>query len=282
MSLSRARARVNLVLLILVLALSGLLAVSYGGGRPQTVSGIAADSIRQITVARPGDLPFTLERSPRGWYLSAPGVAAISPRAEAELLAAGTAASMGQHQLSELDEAAAGLSPPRAVVKLNGSTRLEFGDRAALSGLRYVRVGDTVHMVDDRHYHSVNQALADIVDSRLLPAGSELTGLELGAWRLRWTGADWRDEGASASTDVARVARAWSNAEASVVGQLNPEAAQGEPLRMAIAQPERTLEMDLIPAPDGSGFYLARRDLGIAYHFPADRAPPLPPGASVQ
>ena len=164
------------------------------------------------------------------------------------------------------------------VVKLNGATRLEFGDRAALSGLRYVRVGDAVHLIDDRHYHSVNQALADVVDNQILPTGSELTGLDLGAWRLRWTGADWRDEGNGESVDVAAVVRAWSTAQASVVGQLNPEAARGKPLRMTINEPERTLEMELIPAPDGGGIYLARRDLGVAYHFPADRTPPLPPG----
>ncbi len=276
MTLTLARRRLNLALSVLALVLALLLAVSLETDRRRSVSGLEPAEIREITVTRLGEPPYTLKRLPGGWYLSAPGVAAVARHAQNDLVAAGAALSKGEHRLSELDEAAVGLSEPRAVLRLNDTINLEFGDRAALSGLRYVHVGEHIHLVDDRHYHSVNQALEGIVAGHLLPDGSEMVSLTIGPWRLYWSNGEWLLDGALADQSAEALARGWSGAEASVVGKLNPKAPSGEPVRITLAVPERTLEFELIRSPQSDGLFLARRDLGVAYHFPPERAPTVP------
>lgn len=275
-TLSRARRRLNLLLLVLAVALAASMAISLKIDRPRTVSGLGPADIGQITVARLGAAPYTLKRLSGRWQLSAPGVAAVAERARSDLVAAGVARSRGAHPLSELDAAAVGLAEPRVALELNGKIRLEFGDRAALSGLRYVRVGDRIHLVDDRHYHSVNQALEEVLARHLLPEGSEMVGLTLGPWRLRWIDGVWVSAGVPEVRGPERLASSWATAEATVVGQLNPRARTGEPVSIALADPERTLTFELMRSSQAEGLFLARRDLGVAYHFPPDRAPAVP------
>jgi hypothetical protein len=68
----------------------------------------------------------------------------------AELAATAAAPVASWRATADFDLARIGLSPPQAVLRLDGQT-LEFGEVAAIGPLRYVRVGDRVALVPARY-----------------------------------------------------------------------------------------------------------------------------------
>ncbi len=49
------------------------------------------------------------------------------------------------------------------------ATQIDLGNTEAIEGLRYVRLGATVYLVEDNYQHLLNAGLANFASRRLLP-----------------------------------------------------------------------------------------------------------------
>lgn len=144
-------ARLNLGLALLVAVLGGL--VLWGTWRQQgpatpPLTGLDPSRIQHVRLHR-DDLSLSFTRTPRGWRSD--GRNADGAKLEA-LCRLAAAPSLRRFPAELADPAELGLAPPALVLELDDLS-LEFGATEPIRQRRYVRHGDTVHLIDDRHQH---------------------------------------------------------------------------------------------------------------------------------
>ncbi len=143
-------ARINLVLALLVAALG---AIALFAPRPGTdpsstpLTRLDPMSIQRVSLQRADEtLEFT--RSRAGWRLGREP--ADTDKLSALCRIAGTR-SLRQFAANEASAPELGLAPPQLALDMDG-LRLEFGGTDPIQQRRYVRIGDTVHLIEDRHH----------------------------------------------------------------------------------------------------------------------------------
>lgn len=146
--------KTNTVLLVTLLATTAIAWYSYreSAGLDPRVAQIEWDAVGAITVELRGRTPLAFRRVPGGWRLEAPVVLDAAPRRLQEIIHALNVPSEAQYPAGEVDLAQLGLAePPVARVTVDGAA-FSIGEANPVSGWRYVRSGDTVHMVHDVLY----------------------------------------------------------------------------------------------------------------------------------
>lgn len=258
------RNRLNLVLLV---AAAGLGAGVYFASRPEDkgapLTPLTADLVTRITLAHPGRPPLQMEKGAAGaWRMTAPVAAEIDPFEINALLAlagAETRQAVSGGKLAEL-----GLEPAAYTVTLN-DTAIAFGGTEPLSYNRYVKVGDSVSLIDDPPSAALDAEYGDLVAKDLIPSGSELVAIEVPKLKLvkgekGWT-ATPADPKAGAD-EIQKFVDGWSKArsmwnESAAGAQLKGATvaltlAGGEVRRYVVAATEPQLK-------------LHRADIGVTY-----------------
>jgi hypothetical protein len=167
--------RINLLLLLAVALLSTLTLLEPGGGvsQPGPLTPIQPGTVQSITIDHQKHGRTRLvRRSPLEWQVVEPRSLPAN-RVRAELLARVVAMSRHATLTLEGDPARYGLSPPQAVVALNGLEIL-FGGIEPIGGRRYVTVAGELVLIDDTVYPLLNQPWSDWIDLALLPPTARL------------------------------------------------------------------------------------------------------------
>ncbi len=266
----------NLVLLLAVVGL-GLLAWLEPGRSPEPpavkITMLDPGSVERIRIERPADVVEMLRRDGR-WQLTAPLVApANSVRTDA-IVSIAAIESLNQQNIAGLDLTTYGLAEPKARLWLN-DTLIEFGGAAPLDNRRYVRVGDTLHLIPDLRYYQLIGHWNGYVSLRLLEEGTQLDRIELPALTLVNHEGSWRPEPIPEhwSADAATaLAQHWLNAQAMAVREQKGELA-GEAVRLHVRGQEQPLRF--IIAAYEPELVLQHLDLGLAYHLVAGRGADL-------
>jgi hypothetical protein len=298
-----SRTRLNIALL----ALLGILALVAGirpglepPAPPPPLLDPRPERVDRIRIEHPSRPPVVMTRhAERGWVMEQPFRIAANGRRVALLLELAGAPSTSRHSLTGRALGELGLAPPEVVLTL-GDRRLEIGARAALDDRRYVRVGDTLHLVDA---HGPLDTLTDAdpgvwVARSPLPADAKPIALALPALaadadhdqpaaeatELRLESGRWHVEPAPpelSGDSVPMLMDAWRSAQALAVTSHPPagdataqDSAESAPplgeVRFTLeghAQPLVLLIGALQPT-----LVLTRPDLGLDYHLPADAA----------
>ena len=233
--------------------------------------------LTEIRLQHPRRAEITLRYIDHQWWLKTPLVVrANTPRVEAlKHIATATSSNGFRAQGNALSQY--GLAPARASLWLNDQ-RLDIGAREPLSGQRYVRQGDQVHLIDAHWSSTLFAGVNEYVSLRLLPDSSPLDLMQLvdvrwefqhGNWRRQLENTDADSTGAAALA----LALAWSQARALLVQSFNPALPWQGSLRIRIRGDLEALQFEI--AETATGLYLARRDLALQYLFPASRADTL-------
>lgn len=270
-----SRTWVNLALLILLAGLALFAFYETGKeppGQPSTLTVIDPGKISQIRINhRDGDV-ISLVKGSQGWRLNQPiSVPANSGNVQ-RLLELARATSYAQLDVRGVDLAKFKLDSPDLYVELDG-LELAFGGTEPLEGRRYVKVGQTVHLIDDRGYQNANIALAALVSPALLPAGFKQMEIKLPDATIsraedgRWTVAPAR---ADLSADVMqRLVDEWQRTEAHSVETYAPD---GKALGEIVVRLEPAAELRFEIVAREPELILARRDIGMQYHFTAEQS----------
>ena len=270
-----SRAWVNLVLFILLAGLA--LFTFYEAGRESTeqplpLTVIDPGKISQIRINHRDGETISLVKDVHGWRLNQPISVPANSRNVQRLLELARATSYAQLDVRGVDLKKFKLDSPDLYVEFD-DIEFAFGGIEPLEGRRYVRVGQVVHLIDDGGYRDANIALAALVNPALLPAGFKQMEIKLPDATIsraedgRWTAVP---PSASLSADaMQRLADEWQRAEARSVETYVPD---GKALGEVVVrlQPEAELRFEIVAREPE--LILARRDIGMQYHFTAEQS----------
>ena len=116
------------------------------------ITALDSNSIEHLEIWQDGKVTTRLLRRNNGWVHASSGKPAEDPRLADRLLHMAQLPSLHHFSAAAHDLRAFGLKPPRYRLKLDDLTIL-IGDLDPASGLRYVQVGDRIHLVSDSYTH---------------------------------------------------------------------------------------------------------------------------------
>jgi hypothetical protein len=156
-----------------LLAVLGVLALAVRldlreDARASRLTDLAPEDIEHIMLKRAGEPRIRLERGERGWRMLEPHAVPADAEAVGRLLPVAQAAVARTLPAAGLDLGALGLSPAGVHMTLDGLA-LRFGGNEPVAALRYVQVGDMVHLIEDRYLPRLMTPVTALVSRRLLP-----------------------------------------------------------------------------------------------------------------
>ena len=264
----------NIALLALVIVLA-LIAWLEPGGKKKTdtlspLLSLTADQVERIRLLPGADRHIDLTRGDNGWMISYPIQIAANDFRVDSILQLTQADSYAHYPAAAQALAPFGLDPPQSEIQLNDVT-IAFGDNEPIHHRRYVRVGDQVHLINDRYFYSSQLLLSALVDTALLPADAVPVRIQLPDRLLTRVNGDWHVEpdGNGVSMDAINgLVDAWRNARAVQVSEYHEDKVQ-DTIDVSLADGTRLSFELLSRSPE---LLLGRRDLGLRYHFTAEQA----------
>ncbi|MGE0809619.1 MAG: DUF4340 domain-containing protein [Immundisolibacter sp.] len=262
----RGRLWLNLGLAI-ALAVLALVAWRQPGKTPPPaeikLTTLDTQSVRRIAFHPPRGEGFVLARDGKDWLIEQPRLRAQPFRVET-ILELPAAVSAAQLALADNKDNSFGVDPPQARVVFD-NTEIAFGLTNPVGLRRYVRVGEAVHLIDDRYFHHAASRWTDWVDRRLLPDGVTLTRVQLPDLTLARGGVHWQatpQKPGIGADAIAELVAEWQRAYAMDVEPADAPA-DTKPLRLEWDGGA----LDLALARDGDDWLLYRRDAPIRYRF---------------
>jgi len=169
----QSRWLLNLLLLAAIAALA-LVALYEPGIEPtpeaRTVTALTQPQVESIRVQRGAREDLLLRRrADDDWVIEGPTPLPAEPFQVDALARLAEQQAVRSYPASELDLARLALDPPASSVTLN-AVQVDFGVTEPLEGLRYVRVGEQVHLVPDMYQYLIDADASQFVRRRLLPA----------------------------------------------------------------------------------------------------------------
>jgi hypothetical protein len=270
-----AKMKLNLALLGVVAVLGLLLAWNPGHQETEAVPLARLDPQTVTKIQISGRQNLVLEKRDGHWRLTQPlDVPANEFRVE-QLLQIPKADSDARYPVDPAQLARYQLAPPNASLKLNDLT-LEFGGTEPIQSRRYVKVGDTLHLVADSFYQHLTAVPTDYVEKKLLPDNAQIQAIQLPGLALSKTPeGGWRAEPAQDNTAALQeMADAWKSARAYDVQTYTPPK-DGKPLdaaKISLADGQAIEFKILRREPDA---ILLRPDWGLQFHLAESIAQPL-------
>lgn len=221
-----------------------------------------------------GDRPaLAFERAGDGWRMLSPLVLDADLGRLQNIIAGLNVAAHASYPVTETDLVALELEPPRARLVIDDMA-FEFGDTSPADGRRYLRQGDTIHLVDDLVYFRLGGTVHSWARRQPLPPGSRITRIETAEFVIVRDGDEWSLAGGMAADadDLQRVVDAWANALAAEVAATDPERADGIDVAITLDDGPtigfRLYRTDV-------HMVVARSDAGIEYRLPLFRSEEL-------
>jgi hypothetical protein len=176
---------INLGLLGLVLLLAMLVWLSpeeSAAPKQAALTNLRPEQIHTIHIKnRRG--AFTLTREGSDWVMTQPHQTPANKARISQLLAIASTHSFERFPLPQEQLQEFGLAEPQATLQLNDTT-IQMGNTNPIHHRRYLRIGDTIHLIGDRYPHHLLAAAEGFVALELLPPGSTLRSIQTPEWRL--------------------------------------------------------------------------------------------------
>lgn len=145
---------VNGLLLLLSILLSVLVWLTieqHETDQKVHLTSLLPKQITLIEIQNSNEPHIRMERKNKTWIMTEPSENTANNSKIASLLEIAQAASISRFKApANLTEY--GLNPPQAVLTLN-QTRIEMGTTNPINHRRYLRVGDEIHLINDRFPH---------------------------------------------------------------------------------------------------------------------------------
>jgi hypothetical protein len=285
----KSRLILNLVLLAIIAVLATLAFLEPGKKKEESMPLAAVDENALSTVTLKNQDTITFEKKDGHWRLVAPFQAPANEIRVRQLLDIAKASPEAQYPLKPEDLAKFELDKPKATLIL-GNTTLVFGGTDPINMRRYVKIGDTLYLVNDDFFHHLSAAATDYVDKKLLPENAKVREIVLPGLKAS-LGQDgkWTREPAGDKPDLSELATLWTTARAIDVKRLE-QPAKGDPVHIGLAE---GTPLDFVIVQRDPEPILARPDLGLQYELTGETArqllnlpkaqpaagQPLPPGS---
>ena len=258
----------NLVLLVVLATLAGVAFYEPGKEevKPVHLADLDVDAINRFELTNQESLVF--EKHDAHWWLASPIQAPANDIRIQQLLNIAKAESQAHYPLKPEEMVKYGLDKPQAVLKL-GQLTLLFGGLEPIDMLRYVQIGETLHLVSDDFYHHLLAKSTDYVDKKLLPEDSKIKELLMpGLTAKSGEKGQWSLEPPGNAAAMSELANTWQSARAIEVkrheGQPQGDSihiilTDGKPLEFVIIQREPDI---ILVRPDWKLQYMVSAESG--------------------
>jgi len=213
-----------------------------------------------------------LDKQDGVWQMTQPIQVAANPVRVDSLLQMAEAESLSRFPVAGKDLNGFGLTNPTVTVRLN-DRELLFGGVTPVDQRRYVRMGDTVHLIADRYLYDLTADAAAWVNRDLVAKDMKITALELPDAKLsrddkgQWTVLPSNAE--TSSDDAAALVQAWRDAQSVRVAPYDKRPAQGEVV-IGLQDGRPPLRYEIIARKPK--LILARPAIGMQFTLDADQA----------
>jgi hypothetical protein len=263
----QSRTLLNILLLVFVLALAGYLyfdeqAEKHAPTQAKLMQ-LEAEQVTRIDV-RHNRRTIKLAKAGNRWRMLHPiNIEANAFRIDTLLNMLDTA-SHASYSASTLELDKYGLSDPATSIAFNDET-VYFGIVNPINDYRYVRSGDTVHLIDDHFYPLLSSQTGTLVARELLGSDADIEKLEMPRRSLYRdaTGRWHSDEGLSADA-INETLYHWRNSQAFGVHNYMPRESLENISVYLAGSPE---PVQFVVTDTDPWLIIARPDLEIEYHF---------------
>jgi hypothetical protein len=269
---------VNLALLLIIGILVLLTIYEPGIEKPPEAPlllPLKRDEVKHILIRRDGQETVELAKGKDGkWQLLQPIKITASDFRIDSLLRITESKSLGSFSADPAKLSSYKLDKPKTELVLNNATTITFGATTPLDQRRYVLLNNKVHLISDNLYYFMISAWPTFVSMIPLPEKGTITALQLPKLGLHWQENHWQLEPKQkieSADSITKLLDAWKFAAATSVKVYDGK--KGDKITLQFKDEKEPLQFLLTALePD---LVLARPDLGIEYHFPAELADEL-------
>jgi len=268
-----SRNLLNLILLIVIAVLVAV--VIYEPGKKVApvvkLTDLSKSAINKIEISHIGAKKIVLEKKDGKWQMLEPYAMPANEFKTDSITELAEAKSTAQYPIKQGENLKPyGLDVPRLTVTFNGKDKLAFGGTEPLKYQRYVRVGDTLHLIFDRYYYNLSAAAPEFVEHALLPGSPSITKLVLPKLSLTQEGDKWQAQPPVkqlSNDQVNELLDNWTGAHATAMQPYTP-AKSPEQAQVFLKGQDKPLVFDILH--EKNAIALGRADLGIKYKFTED------------
>jgi hypothetical protein len=265
----KSRLILNLALLAIVAVLGALAFFEPGKKKIETAPIAAVDETALTVITLKNKDTIVFEKKDGRWRLTAPFQAPANEIRVRQLIDIAKAGSEADYPVKPEELAKFELDKPKATLILGHAT-LIFGGSDPINMRRYVRVGDTLHLVNDDFFHHLTASATDYVDKKLLPENAKIREIAIPGLKAalgqdgKWT----QEAPPETKVNLPDLAGVWATARAIDVRRLD-KPAQGDPVRIGLAEGNPVEFVIVQREPD---LVLARQELGLQYELTGETA----------
>lgn len=255
----------NLGLLLVIAVLALVVAFEPGKQKEAEIKLTEVDPKGVVSLSLKHKETMAFEKRDGRWWLSAPFAAPANEFRVTELINIATAKSFSRYPIKAEELKQFELDAPKAELTVGGVV-MSFGGSDPLESRRYVKVGDTLHLVADDFYHHLIASAADFVERKLLVGDSNLVELQLPDFKLKRADGKWVFDPASDQAGPGdQLVGEWRNARAIEVRKLE----QGKPIVGPAVRlvAEDGSSVEFIVTQRDPDLWLARKDWGLQYQI---------------
>lgn len=274
----KARLILNLTLAAAIIVLALLVIFEPGKDKAPELpklTPLKGDAIQHVTIERAGRDTLVFEKQAGGWRITQPLQLRANEFRVAGIANAAQAPSHARFPQAGRDLKQYELDAPKIKLTLDGQV-IEFGGVNPLDNRRYVRVGDTIHLISDEVFSRANGDAAGFVSTALIPEhAEELVEIKLPQMTVqrdkdsngKWTVAP---AVAGLSTDdINKFVDEWRHAQALHVSAYNGTPT-GEHVTLTFSGATPPLSFDLLSKDKEGDLLLGRKDAGVMYQFTSE------------
>ena len=264
----KSRMLLNVLMLAVITILGAIAWFKPGKTVQETIPLTRVDASALTTLTLRNAEILVLDKKDGRWSLVSPFVAPANQNRIAQLLDIAHVSSEARYPVKPNELSRFELDKPKASLTLGGID-LDFGGTDPINMNRYVKVGDTLHLVKDNFYHHLTAGATDYVDKKLLPDGARINEIVIpGLKAVMSAEGKWTLTPADSKADLNELAFLWTTARAIDVKRLQ-KPVQGESIHIELAGAP---PVDFIIIQREPSLLWARTDLGLSYEVMPDMA----------
>ena len=273
-----SRTLLNIGMFGLIMLLT-LLVVFQPGKKPapkaQHLTTLKQTDIDQIELKRTDASDIKLQKINGVWFITAPYHLPANEFRAQSVSALEEAKSHMQYDLKNTDLKKFKLDKPEITVILNKDIALEIGGVDPINNRRYVKNGDTLHLVSDTFYYQIIGPITAYISYQLLPPDIKLSKMVLPKFTLTQKDGDWQLNPAQKDTSADSINEfvdEWRHAQSLEISEY-----KGTPQKVNVqihqAGVDKPIAFTLQKRNDNT--YLIRNDLKLRYKLSDETAEKL-------
>ena len=236
---------------------------------PSKLTQLVPEDVTRISIqqARGATITLTRKDDSNEWSMIEPVALPANYFRIQELLPLLQSSSNAQYPVEGLDLKKYHLDKPSLQVTFNDLS-IAFGDQDPINQLRYVVIGNTVHLTNDNYYHQLNAGVARFADTQILLPEYRPTRIELPEFVLTKDKQGWIStlKGSISADRINKLVDEWRHARGIKVSDYTSYRSKNKQLiKVSIEQQAKPIEFELTPLKDD--IILGRKDIKLQYHL---------------